>query len=84
MRNVLADCVGVESRGRGPGRYCPGAPSDHPHSPCKARRGVHMWSVGAAGPVQCTTARANAQMQIVPNLSSLYTLFFSVIYNSVV
>ena len=30
-----------------------------------------------------TTARANALMQIVPNSSSLYTLFYSVIYNSV-
>ena len=30
-----------------------------------------------------TTARANAITQIVPNLSSLYTLFYSVIYNSV-
>ena len=32
MKNVLADCVGVESRGKGlgPGWYCPGAPSDHP------------------------------------------------------
>ena len=44
--------VGVESRGGGPSRYCPGAPSDHPHSPHPARRGVHMWSVGAAGQVQ--------------------------------
>ena len=31
-----------------------------------------------------TTARANALTQIVPNLSSLYTLFYSVIYNSVI
>ena len=38
--------------GGGPGQYCPGAPSYHPHSPRPARRGVHMWSVGAAGPVQ--------------------------------
>ena len=30
-----------------------------------------------------TTARANALTQIVPNLSSLYTFFYSVIYNSV-
>ena len=29
------------------------------------------------------TARANALMQIVPNSSSLYTLFYSVIHNSV-
>ena len=31
-----------------------------------------------------TTARANALTQILPNLSSLHTLFYSVIYNSVV
>ena len=31
-----------------------------------------------------TTARANKLPQIVPNSSSLYTLFYSVIYNSVV
>ena len=31
-----------------------------------------------------TTARANALTQIVPNSSSLYTLFYSVIYNSVI
>ena len=31
-----------------------------------------------------TTARANVLTQIVPNLSSLYTLFYFVIYNSVV
>ena len=45
MKNVLAG-------GGGPGRYCPGAPSDQPHSPRPAAGGVHMWSVGAAGPVQ--------------------------------
>ena len=38
--------------GGGPGQYCPGTPSDHPHSPCPAGRGVHMWAVGAAEPVQ--------------------------------
>ena len=49
MKNVLAEW----SQGGGvPGRYCPGAPSDHPHSPRLARHGVHMWYVGAAGPVQ--------------------------------
>ena len=47
----LLEGVGVESRGGGPDRYRPGAPS--------------------------------ALMQIVPNLSSFYTLFYSVIYNSV-
>ena len=67
-------------KGGGAGRYHPGAPSDHPHSPRPARRGVHMWYVGAVG----TTARANPLMLIVPNSSSPYTLFYSVIYNSVV
>ena len=39
-----------------------------------------LWVLpGRAG----TTARANVLTQIVPNSSSLYTLFYSVIYNSV-
>ena len=46
------DCVGVESRGRGPGRYCPSGPSDHPHSSHGAGCGVNGQSVGAAGPVE--------------------------------
>ena len=49
MKNVLAEW----SQGGGwLGRYGPGAPSDHPHSPRLAQRGEHMCSVGAARPVQ--------------------------------
>ena len=65
-----------------PGRYCPGAPSDHPNSPNPAQAwGTYLvrgccW----AG----TTARANTLTQIVTNLSSIHTLFYSVIYNSVI
>ena len=44
-----------------------------------ARPGVgYIWSVGAAGTVQ-----QPEQTQIVPNLSSIYILFYTVIYNSV-
>ena len=47
------DVLAEWSQGGGePGQYCPGTPSDHPYSPRLARRGVHMWSAGAAGPVQ--------------------------------
>ena len=49
MKNVLAEW---SQGGGGPGQYCPGTPSDHPHSPCPAGRGIPMWSVGAAGLVQ--------------------------------
>ena len=49
MKNVLAEW---SQGGGGLGRYFPGTPSDHPHSPGPAGRGVHMWSVSAAGPVQ--------------------------------
>ena len=42
-----------------------------------------MWSVGAAGPVQ-QPEQTHYVMQIVPNSSSLYTLLYFVIYNSVV
>ena len=49
MKNILAEW---SQGGERPGLYCPGAPSDRPHSPCLTGRGVHMWSVGAAGPVQ--------------------------------
>ena len=38
--------------------------------------------MGAAGPVHTTANRATLS-QIGPNSSSLYTLFYSVIYNSV-
>ena len=51
MKNVLAEQSGVKGEG-GWAKYCPGAPSDHPHSPHPAGHGVHMWSVGAAGLVQ--------------------------------
>ena len=53
----------------------------HPHSPRPARRGVYicgLWVLPGH-----TTARANMLTQIVLNSSSLYTLFYSVIYNSV-
>ena len=46
-------------KGGGAVRYRPGAPSNHPYSPRPARSGVHMWSVGAAGPVQQTEQSAN-------------------------
>ena len=49
MKNVLAEWSQGEG---GLGRYGPSAPSDHPHSPRLAQCGVHMCSVGAAGPVQ--------------------------------
>ena len=49
MKNVLAEW---SQGGGGLDWYCPGAPSDHPHSPHPAGGGVHTWSVGAVGPVQ--------------------------------
>ena len=64
-----ADLSGVKREGGRAGtalEHPPTTPIPH------AWRWVHMWSVGAAG----TTARANALTQIVPNLSSLYTLYF--------
>ena len=48
------------------------------------------WSVGAAGPVQQTdfvgveSRGRGAGPVLGPNSSSLYTLFYSVIYNSAV
>ena len=83
--------------GVGPGRYCPDAPSDRSHSPRLARQGVNVWSEGAAGPLQqlegvgLESGGGGSQFfpgahsefrQIVPNSSSLYTHFYSVIYNS--
>ena len=66
-----------------PGRYCPGTPSDHLHS---SRPPGQAW--GTYVVCGCcrasTTARANSLMQIVLNLSSLYTLFYSVIYNCMI
>ena len=74
MKNVLAEW---SQGGGGPGRYCPGTPSDHPHS----QRPDTYVVCGCCG--ASTTARAIALTQIVPISSSLYTLFYSVIYNSV-
>ena len=65
------DCVSL--------KHFPGAPSDHPHSPCPARRGVHTYVVCGC----CRAVQQPEQTQIVPNSFSLYTLFYSVIYNSV-
>ena len=67
--------------GGGPGRYCPGTPSDQPHSTMPSQAwGTYV----VCGSCQAgTTARANAISQIVSNSSSLYTLFYPVIYNSV-
>ena len=51
FRSVFYNSVEWSQGGGGPGRYCPGAPSDHPYSPRPDRRGgTYMWSVGAAGP----------------------------------
>ena len=71
------DCVGVKSRGRGLGWYCPGAPSF-------PKPGQAWGTYVVCGCCRAsTTARTNRLTQIVPNLSSLYTLFYSAIYNSV-
>ena len=70
-------------KGGGAGRYCPSAPSNHPHSPCLAPGQAWGTNVFCGCCQAGTTARANAQTQIVPNSSSLYTLFYSAIYNSV-
>ena len=65
-----------------------------PHSPRPAGRGIHVWSVCAAGPVQQlegvgVESRAgpgryrpcapSVLTQIAPNSSSLFTLFYSII-----
>ena len=70
------DCVSI--------KYCPGAPSDHPHSPRPARRGVHMWSVGAL----CVNLPSDKTFFIAEILlwekdDEGFVLFYSVIFNSV-
>ena len=69
--------------GGGLGRYCPG-PLAHPPTTSipHARPGMgYICDMGVL--LAGTTARAKALTQIVLNSSSLYTLFYSVIYNSV-
>ena len=90
MKYVLA--AGDGHKGGGglwvpPGRYnsqivyCPGALRPPPFPTLGQAWGTYVvCGCCRAG----TIARANALTQIVPNLSSLYTLFYSVIYNSVV
>ena len=77
----MKNCVGVESRGRGAGPVLPWRTLRPPPFPTPSQAWGTYVVCGCchAG----TTARENALMQIVPNLSSLYTLFYSVIYNSV-
>ena len=77
MKNVLAKW---SKGGGGPGRYYPGSPSNHPYSPGQAWGTYVVCGCCWAG----TTARANSLKQTVPNSSSLYTIFYSVIYNSVI
>ena len=73
------DCAGVESRGRGAGPIlCTLRPPPFP-TPGQAWGTYVVCGCCLAG----TTARTNALTQIVPNSSSLYTLFYSVNYNSV-
>ena len=78
---AMKNCVGVESRERGAGPVLPWRTLPPPPfpTPGQAWGTYEVCGCCRAG----TTARANALTQIVPNLSSLYTLFYSVIYNSV-
>ena len=77
FKNPNSDCVGVESRrGRGAGPelvYPPTTPIPH------ARPAWGKYVV-----CECHPSALSALTQIVPNLSPLYTLFYSVIFNSVV
>ena len=73
---IWQQCLAEWSQGGGgPGLYFPGTPSDHPHSP---RRLV----VGYICGVWVLPGWYTSQSK--PNSSSLYTLFSSVIYNSVI
>ena len=73
--------MGATGRYNSQGRYCPGAPSDTPIAHAWPGVGYNVvCGCGRAG----TTARANTLTQIVLNLSSLYTLFYSVIYNCMI
>ena len=78
MKNVLAEWS------QGEGGWAGTALAHPPTTPIpQARPGLGTYVVCGccrAG----TTARANALKQIVPNSSSLYTLFYFVIYNSVI
>ena len=78
----MKNCVGVESRGRGAGPVLPWRTLQPPTIPTPGQAWGTYVACGCcrAG----TTARANALTKIVPNWSSLYTLFYSVIYNSVI
>ena len=78
---AMKNCVGVESRGRGAGPVLPWHTLRPPPFPTPSQAwGTYV----VCGCCQAgTTARANTLTQIVPNSSSLYTLFYSVIYNSV-
>ena len=71
FKNPNSDCVGVESRrGRGAGPEL----AHPPTTPIP-----HKYVV-----CECHPSALSAITQIVPNLSPLYTLFYSVIFNSVV
>ena len=84
MKNVLAEW---SQGGERPGLYCPGAPPPAPIP--HARLGVGficgLWVLPGQFNSQSKRehTRANVLTQIVPNSSSLYTLIYSVIYNSV-
>ena len=82
-KSIKGRRIGYKSSqgGGGPGRYCPGVPSDPPPFPTPSQAWGTYVVCGCCW--ADTTARANALTQIVPNVSSLYTLFYSVIYNSV-
>ena len=74
------DCLGVESRGGG--LVPPWRTFRPPPFPTPGQAWGTYVVCGCCW--ASTTARANALMQIVPNLSSLDTLFYSVIYYSVI
>ena len=87
------DCVGVETRGRGAEPVLPWSTLQLPPFPTPRRAwgksavcGCHRAGTTARGcrsEVKGGPGAPSALTQIVPNLSSLYTLFSSVIYNSV-
>ena len=77
MKNVLAD-----------GRLTQRATTDHICTPRLAGRGEWGWSEGSPGQYLILTQSLHFKYtcvkRAVSNSSSLYTLFYSVIYNSVV
>ena len=77
----MKNCVGVESRGRGAGPVLPWHTLRPPPFPTPGQVWVTYVVFGCCR--ASTTARANMLTQIVPNSSSLYTLFNSFIHNSV-